>query len=147
MKFILIFILFIGHISASECSHLLDDCEYYVCVEKQKKCGKRKYPMGFGHKYCQKFTKKLHKFSAQGQIWVEEAKNCLIEKLDTLDEDISCRKFKRKATKQHVPCYIEAGYCNLPKSDRKLITKTVIKSMWRPSLVWAGLKVLNKCRN
>ena len=36
---------------ASSCDHLADDCEYYSCIETEKQCGKRGYPIGFGKKY------------------------------------------------------------------------------------------------
>jgi len=147
MKLILIILLQISSVYAIEsCENLLDDCEYYTCINKEKMCGKRSYFVGFGRKYCNKFSKIEHKFSNAGQSWIEETKKCLIRNIDNIDESSSCKEYKREAVSQHVPCYIESGYCQLSKKDKLRVTKTVIATMWRPTLLSAALKVLSSCR-
>lgn len=148
MKFLFIFLIFTFNTTAFEnCSKMSSDCEFYSCVEKNKLCGKRSYLIGFGHKYCNKFENKEHKFSNEGKLWIEEVKRCLIREVDNLNDNLSCKKFKRSAIAHHVPCYVNSGYCHLKKKDKKNVVKIILTSLWRPSLIKAGLKVLSACRN
>lgn len=129
-----------------QCDDLLDDCEFYSCVEEQKHCGKRGYMMAFGRKYCMKFHDEIERFSENGKQWVHSVRLCLIDKMNNTDETLSCRKFKKAQVKSHLPCYIESGYCSLGRKDKVSINKVIFKSLWRPDLIIAGLRVLNTCR-
>ncbi len=148
MKLLLIiFSLFsLNTFAFEECQNLLSDCEYYTCINKIKKCGKRSYFESFGRKYCHKFAKWEHKFSSQGKNWIEDTKTCLITSIDELEEGLNCKQFKRAAVSQHVPCYINSGYCELSNKDKARVTATVIATMWRPDLIKAAMQVLSSCR-
>ena len=146
MRLILFIFFLSGQIYGLECSQFKDDCEYYSCVEAQKHCGKKKYPLGFGRRYCLKFDQRSEDFSEAGQKWLQSTKECLISASLEKDDGLSCKEFKRESVKLHVPCYINSGYCDLPNRDKKLVKKIIYKSLWRPSLVWAGLKVLRGCK-
>lgn len=133
--------------SSEECSHLKDDCEYYACVSESKNCKKRSYLLGFGHRYCMKFSRKKDDFTKAGQEFIDEARNCLIERLDEIqDETLSCRAYKKVALSHHMPCYLQAGFCQLPKKDRNRVIRNVVKSMWRPSLIKSGIEILSACK-
>ena len=142
---ILILFFSVG-IYASNCSEATDDCEYYSCIEEQRHCGEKGYLLGFGKKYCMKFTEDEDYFSSDGKEWILKVRECLIKNLDTPKEGISCKKFKRSQVKSHVPCYLESGYCELSRRDRFAVKKVIYKSMWRPSLLWAGIKIIASCR-
>ena len=129
-----------------DCSKQTNVCEYYTCLESQKSCGRFGYPTGFGKKYCLRFEKKEHKFTEAGKLWVEKTRECLIDKLDELDEDVSCKKLKKSAFKQHVACYVDSGYCDLKKKDRRALVSTIRPSLWRGKVIRAGLKVKKICR-
>ena len=145
--FLFMIFLSINTYSFDECHDLTSDCEFYSCAEKQKHCGKKSYLIGFGHKYCNKFEKRKYKFSSEGKRWIEEVKRCLIRKLDNVENQLSCKRFKKIAIKHHVPCYINSGYCALSKKDKKSVIKNILGSLWRPSLIKAGLKILSICKN
>jgi len=130
----------------SECQNYLDDCEYYSCVESIKNCGKSGYPTGFGKKYCNKFEENLSSFSIEGQNWVSSVKHCLIEEMELISEAATCTTYKKKSVSKHVPCYVSSGYCSLSKEDKKIVIKTISGSLWRPSIIRAGLKVLSACK-
>lgn len=132
---------------ATKCDHLLDDCEYYSCIEAEKQCGKRGYPLGFGKKYCLKFDEKKESLSEEGQEWMLRVRSCLIQEMEQFEQTLTCKKFKKQSVKVHVPCYINSGYCQLSKKDRKAVIKIIRWSTWRPSILSAGVKVLKSCKN
>ena len=131
---------------ASSCNEASDDCEYYSCIEEQRHCGEKGYLLGFGKKYCLKFTEDEDYFSSEGKEWILKVRECLISNLDIPSEKVSCKNFKKAQVKSHVPCYVNSGYCELSRSDRFAVKKVIYKSMWRPSLIWAGIKVIVSCR-
>lgn len=143
---ILLFMSFNALADDSNCQQYLDDCEYYSCIEAEKQCGRRGYPIGFGRKYCLRFEERQSNFSDEGRAWMERVRSCLIRGMEEAPEALSCRKFKRAAVKQHVPCYVESGYCELSKKDKKAVIKMIRWSLWRPSLAFAGIRVLKACK-
>ncbi len=149
LKRFLLFFFFTLSVSAigSDCSSVdtKNICEYYSCIEEQRHCGQKGYLLGFGKKYCLKFEEDEHYFSDAGKEWTMRVRECLIANLD-LPSGVSCKKFKKSQIKSHVPCYVKSGYCELSRKDRFALKKVIYKSMWRPSLIWAGLKVLANCR-
>lgn len=148
MKLIIIFLIFTLSLRAEfkNCSHLKDRCEYYRCVEAQTSCGFRGYPKGFGQKYCLRFQRNVGKFSSQGREFIERTRHCLIDQLDKMDSSIKCSKIKKQAFKDHVPCYVESGYCELSKHDRKELYKTIWPSLWRAKVLKSGLKIKRICK-
>ncbi len=72
---------------------------------------------------------------------------CLMEHLDDLDPDLSCKALRKKAFDSHIPCYIDNGYCDLSKKDKRLVYKIAIPSLiFRPRAWNQGIKVLQKCK-
>ncbi len=130
----------------SECQQYLDDCEYYSCIEAQKQCGNRGYPIGFGRKYCLRFDERQARLSPEGQEWMMRVRSCLITGMEESSDELTCRQFKRTAVKLHVPCYVQSGYCQLSKKDKKAVIKMIRWSLWRPSLLSAGIRVLRSCQ-
>ena len=143
--FICLFLSTLVH-AQTECQQFLDDCEYYSCIEAEKQCGDRGYPIGFGRKYCMRFEERQAKLSLEGQEWMKRVRSCLIAGMEESTDGLSCREFKRSAVKLHVPCYVDSGYCQLSKKDKKAVIKMISWSMWRPSLLNAGLRVLKSCK-
>ncbi|CBW25826.1 putative exported protein [Halobacteriovorax marinus SJ] len=133
-------------LSAMECDQLEDDCDYYSCIEEQRHCGKRGYPLNFGKKYCLKFNKEEDRFSEEGKRWIRDVRQCLIDQALESKDHLSCKEFKKEQFKAHVPCYIKTGYCELSRADRFAVKKVIYKSMWRPYLIWFGMKIVIKCR-
>tara|TARA_R110002072_G_scaffold534_6_gene4042 strand:- start:217886 stop:218344 length:459 start_codon:yes stop_codon:yes gene_type:complete len=148
MKYLLLTIsilLQLPAFSSQYCQELLDDCEYYTCINQEKNCGSSSYFLKFGKKYCNKFAEHEEEFSRDGQDWIKRTKVCLIDSIDKIEDGISCNQYKREAISHHIPCYLDSGYCDLSNYDRAIVTKTILKSLWRPSMISAGIRVLTSC--
>jgi len=48
------------------CSYLAEtgNCEFYNCVDNAFPCGDDGYAVGYGHRYCNKFTEHYGKFTS-----------------------------------------------------------------------------------
>lgn len=132
---------------ASNCSKLKDDCEYYLCIEKIKHCGEKGYFINFGHYYCNKFEIELKNPSSNLVNFLNDTRSCLIESIETIPIDTDCRKFKKKAFKDHVSCYVESGFCELSSKHKRKIISIIKNALWRPRLFTSGLKVISQCKS
>ncbi|MCO4793638.1 MAG: hypothetical protein KC493_08005 [Bacteriovoracaceae bacterium] len=145
-KLAILLVLFMSTAFAqTTCQQFLDDCSYYSCIEEEKQCGRTGYPIGFGKKYCLRFQSKQEKLSKSGQKWMKDVRSCLINGLEESPQNLSCKEFKSNAVALHVPCYVNSGYCQLSKKDKRAVIRIIRKSLWRPSLLIAGIRVLRMC--
>lgn len=155
MKFLLsiFLLLIIPRLSTAQekelnfCRDLKNDCQYYSCIEAELACGKKGYPIKFGKKYCLKFERHYTNFSPRGKNWVDKTRECLISKIGQSPLDISCKDLKNNAFLHHVPCYVDSGYCELEKEDRKVLFKVVKGSLWRKKILKSIFKVKHKCKS
>lgn len=112
---IIVCILAAINISKSEdCQQLVlnGNCDFYVqCLEPKYKCGPTGYPVGYGFKYCSKFTKNLNEYPAGGQEWIRKTLICLKKAL--VPEFSSCSQLYNTAFDSHPRCYYESGFCDL----------------------------------
>jgi hypothetical protein len=129
-----------------DCETLKTSCEYYSCFESKRKCGRFGNSRGFGEKYCLKFEKVKTKFTAVGEQWIESTRNCLIEKLGPNIDVKSCREIKNESFREHLSCYVESGFCQLSKTDRKQVYKTIWPSLWRVRSIKAGIAIKKICK-
>src|SRR5690349_7653291 len=66
---------------------LNDNCDFYIeCLEKQFNCGSSGYPVGYGHKYCNRFVQSLPFFAQNGKVWVMKTLVCLKKHLFPLSQ-------------------------------------------------------------
>ena len=79
MKFILLIIVLPLLLkSAPTCPALVEtpDCDFYKeCMESKFQCGPEGYPMGYGGKYCNRFSTNIQKFPLAAQNWIKGKKN------------------------------------------------------------------------
>jgi len=133
--------------AVQDCSELTQDCEYYLCLETQKQCGSQGYLKSFGHKYCNRFQKYTQfNVSPKAQLWLSDVRSCLIRKLEEINQGLTCSELKQAAFKSHVPCYIEAKFCNLNYKDKYQIIRAIGRALRKPQVLRAGLRVLRSCR-
>jgi hypothetical protein len=106
-------------------------CDYYDYYESVKQCGPKGYPIGFGKKYCEKFSARRSKFSITGQLWIDNTMDCLIDQLDQTigDPDLTCKKIKRISISQHARCYTDNGFCRLKMKDRLKALRVVLPEL------------------
>lgn len=103
-------------------------CDYYPnCVEAKVRCGDQGYALGYGGKYCRRFSEET-RFSPEGAIWRNNTRLCLQKSLASLMENqsiptISCERIMDFAFDSHPDCYTRpaSSICRLSFSDVYLI--------------------------
>ncbi|KAK7056706.1 hypothetical protein VNI00_002423 [Paramarasmius palmivorus] len=111
----------------------LRSCAFYSdCLEAHFQCGPNGYPIGYGLKYCTKFStpENLARFSQKGQDWMWDTMHCLqtalVPDLQTpATAPGACEKLEEKAFGTHAQCYVSSGLCTLPPSDWLVIVDIV----------------------
>ncbi len=113
---------------ASICSSYIGTCDYYSCIEQEViTCGDSGYALGYGGKYCQRFTEMTfapHRtaieeaaYPANGAAWRDRVKSCLMQELEQyLDsgKEVSCSELRAYAFKSHPDCYTRSpSFCEL----------------------------------
>lgn len=90
---------------------MVGTCEWYSqCVEKSLSCGNQGYPLGYGYKYCKKFSAYTG-FSAEGNKWRDQTLKCLQHELKLTVEltlrtnKNSCADVRTIAFRTHPDCY------------------------------------------
>jgi hypothetical protein len=103
------------------------NCEFYRdCLEARVSCGSTGYALGYGGRYCEKFTNEA-RFSPQGQNWRDITRLCLQRSLvrfvDPEAKQSECTEIMDVAFDSHPFCYTqsEGSICNLPIRDVQLI--------------------------
>ena len=147
MKLLLLLILLVLPFSvlAGDCSHLSNDCEYYLCIAREKSCNNSSYPIKFGHRFCMRYEERMNTFGPEGWMWVEQVRRCLIRELDQYGDNLSCSELKKRAVQSHVPCYVESGFCSLSLKDKKAVIQTIWPAIRNIEIFSAGTQVLKEC--
>lgn len=106
-----------------------DNCSFYAsCLETRYHCGPSGYPIGYGQKYCQKFSDERSLLSSKGQTWMIDTMHCLQEALVpdvTRSATETCEELSDKAFGTHARCYLSSGLCDLPPEDWAAIVEIV----------------------
>ena len=93
------------------------NCDFYTdCLEAKFQCGAEGYPIGYGDRYCNKFTENYDKFDEEGKKWIDGTLICLKESLlpDMNNNDAeTCDDVYNHAFDSHVKCYTENGFCDI----------------------------------
>jgi len=147
---LILFFIFCIQASAwagSTCSEINNDCEYYSCVAETKHCSKSSYLLRFGQRYCLRYNERRSAFSASGIKWIEDVRSCLIRRMSFYESILSCRDLKSQAFMDHIPCYLESGFCDLSKSDRFQVLKTIWPSLGHFKILANGYEVFKTCSN
>tara|TARA_R110002049_G_scaffold156382_2_gene321365 strand:- start:332 stop:751 length:420 start_codon:yes stop_codon:yes gene_type:complete len=120
------------------------ECDFYQKLESEYQCHSKGYLINFGYKYCLKFINKKKTFSEDGQIWLANTRECLINELKNTSFN-DCKELKKFAFDTHTTCYQQAGFCSLEKKDRKELYKMILPQFWRVGLIFDGLSLLRSC--
>lgn len=102
-------------------------CEYYRCKEKQYRCGKKGYLLGYVGKYCDRFsTITSSRTSSKAKSWLNKVRECLINEFErSTDDSMSCSEIYKIGTDSHSRCYINSGFCDLSIKDWFDIVHTI----------------------
>lgn len=143
-----ILLAFVSGLQASdlqECASKNLGCDFYRCVDKEMPCGDDGYLLGFGERFCLRFDNILDNLSPQGKTWFFTARQCLTEKILTLDKSSSCHEIEEKSYSDHKPCYIESGYCDLSVKDKAFIMKVISPLLMKKKVLSVGMDVQLNC--
>lgn len=128
-----------------ECESKTTSCDFYRCVDKEMPCGNDGYLLGFGERFCRRFDKILDKLSPQGKSWFFTARQCLTEKILSIDKSSSCHEIEEKSYSDHKPCYIETGYCDLSLRDKAHIMKVISPLLLKKHVFNVGKEIQIDC--
>lgn len=136
-------------VSFADCSENVGTCAYYQCVEKQEKCGPNGYYSKFGFHYCKKYQATQDSYTARGQEFLNNIRQCLQEELER--ERIRanalprCSKVKKFAVDTHKRCYQQHGFCNLPHADQLRVKLTAKKEIIDPQMFLFAIWLEKSC--
>lgn len=115
-------------LASDRCQDLIGSCDYYACVEAERlSCGAKGYPIGYGQRYCEKFSAiefypsqaggELAVFPAAGNDWRDEVRTCLQEEMEEYflsEEPKDCSSLRAFAFNSHPRCYTSGpSFCAL----------------------------------
>lgn len=136
-------------VQAADCSHLVNSCEYYQCLETQEQCGAKGYYLKFGKHYCEKYQANEAEYSEAGREFLVNIRSCL---QDELEREITranrlpkCDKVEKFAVGTHRYCYQKFGFCNLPSKDRTRVKLTAKKELIHFRMIIFGLWLEKAC--
>lgn len=130
-------------VSAQDCIPEQHSCNYYLCLESKMQCGLKGYPLNYGYRFCNNFLN-VKKLSSNGERWLTDTRKCLQEKVEQMS-DRNCETLWKASIDDHVDCYIDNGYCELSKKDKKRIKKVVLKEMTVfPLMILKNIRAFNK---
>lgn len=129
----------------AECGSKSTSCDFYSCIEQKISCGSDGYFIGFGERFCRRFDKIFGKLSSQGKVWFTTARQCLTNKVITLDKGSSCHEIEEQAYSDHRPCYISSGYCDLSKRDKAKIIKVIFPLLLKKNVLIMGKDIELNC--
>lgn len=128
-------------------------CAFYVqCLERYYPCGKDRYALAFGQKYCQKFTK-VHDSNTSLAGFVGKTRTTLqqelIEYVNRHEGIVSCQQLEDFAFHSHSSAYVRQpfGICSLlDAAALKTIIATIDqRDLLRPQLWRSSFKVASHC--
>lgn len=123
-------------------------CQDYLKLHSQSQCSKNHYLKNFAFKYCNRYEKNKDRFSLQGQIWIENVKQCLLKStISSFKSADSCQEIAQKAFQDHSYCYVKYGYCALSSKDKHAVFLTVLDSFYQFNTYRSAYQVQTTCLN
>eukprot|EP00058_Branchiostoma_floridae_P013150 XP_002598638.1 hypothetical protein BRAFLDRAFT_118365 [Branchiostoma floridae] len=120
----------IESLSAQTCLQYAEDgnCDFYTeCLEDKYSCGAKGYPVGYGHRYCNRFHIYYNDFNAEGKAWIDDVRKCLMKALVPIykSNSYSCDEVKTLAFTSHPTCYTESGdrFCKVLWTNKLALLK------------------------
>jgi hypothetical protein len=96
------------------CNHLIGNCDFYLCRERLHPCGPGGYYIGYGHKYCVRFSALAGQLSPAGRSWALGTLRCLqLHLARRVPVGTPCPQVRDSAYASHAGCYVANGICAL----------------------------------
>jgi hypothetical protein len=136
-------------LQSPDCEIIANDCTWYErCAERTTFCGRGGYALGYAQHYCQKFKSASGNLSPQGQAWIPNVMRCLQSALLPFvlqEKPLTCPQIRAVGFRQHVDCYVDNGFCDLPKSDWLAIGLVASKQIFDIDTHITAGQILRKC--
>jgi hypothetical protein len=132
---------------ATRCIPKNENCAYYACEEKHRRCGPDGYPLAFGFRFCRAFLNTEKEYSQEAQAWLRKVRLCLQTSFRHVNSDPqkSCRQIRNDSFHEHIGCYESTGFCNLGIFDRWQVIWALRKTIIYPEAIRDGLAVMATC--
>lgn len=123
-----------------DCANLVGSCDYYACVDQNRlSCGGQGYALGYGKKYCEKFsaidfpeaktTLGADIFPGNGNVWRDNVRSCLQVNMEAWfagDAKKDCGSLRAFAFNSHPDCYTAGpSFCELTPDNVARIGLTI----------------------
>lgn len=114
-------VLLLACMVSEVCGHerdqtLLNPCDEYLKIEEITQCGPQGYPLGFGKRYCEKFTE-LKSANPDMAGWIDHTMYGLQQAIGPYIGKASCDELHEIAFDQHPDVYANNGFCDLGISN------------------------------
>jgi hypothetical protein len=136
-----------AEVYSDDCANLVGSCEYYACIDQNRlSCGEQGYSLGYGQKYCEKFssidfpetatTFWGEVFPSNGNLWRDNVRSCLQANLESWYATASkkdCSTLRTFAFNSHPDCYTTGpSFCELiPDNVLRIGLKIQINDLFK----------------
>ncbi len=122
-------------------------CGYYNCVDDVLGCSDDAYLVAFACKYADRYLAQTYgEMTADGRRFLEEVFECLQETLDEENGALDCTTVEEIGFASHVPCYVEAGFCDLILDDKLLVLQAIDpEDLEHPLQILAQSEIIERC--
>ena len=98
-------------------------CLFYRCLDDTLGCGADAYLIDFACRYADLYLAETYaEMTGAGQAFLESAFECLQARLAAETDALTdCTAAAELGFASHVPCYLAAGFCELPLEDKLLV--------------------------
>jgi hypothetical protein len=118
-------------------------CESYPRLQAELGCAPEGYLSATGYRVCREFVAIDGEFTPEGRAVMAKIRRCLAGFLENDRTEITCENVEAKAFASHVPCYVDAGFCRMPESDKLITYSHLWKVAFRPG-AWDQFRKLQR---
>jgi hypothetical protein len=115
---LIIFLFFTSAAHAQPCVPSSNSCDFYMCMEQQRQCGRDGYLVAFGNRYCRAFLQNETAFRPAAQNWLQTVRYELQKALLDIPDNFSCQHLEKAAFAHHPIVYEQTGFCEQPLSTK-----------------------------
>ena len=123
-------------------------CPFYECADAALGCGPDEYLIDFACRYADLYLAETYfEMSDAGQAFLESVFVCLQTSLEAEFDTLSdCESAAELGFASHVPCYLGAGFCELPLEDKLLVFAAIDpEDLEHPLQRAAQSEVIDRC--
>lgn len=148
--FVLFFVVNVAAHAQDELVVSDESCDFYLQLEDKRKCVEEgsNYLVDYGHKYCMTF--RTYRDTPNAPVaFLMGTMTCLQNSLRDWEPWItSCPQLEAHAFNSHPHCYVENGFCDLPKEKKVGVLRQIrcIDLLFKPRYsIMQALSLLNRC--